>query len=187
MRLVIAALVIASVSLLGCEDQNPMTGPEIEAATEGAGPIFVVEDGRETLEDTPEFYLGQPEADALAALDERCKSVLTYEGGWKRGNTVFKGCKLPGEPEIDSIRVGFNPEADMKVFTLEVRKQGWNAAQVRGRFTEHFGGEIERDVARAATIRMETPRHRLFGSWEEGESGVGHVIFGLSPEAVEKL
>lgn len=164
-----------------------MTPAEIAETVEGAPEIFVRTEAGDTFDDIPEFYLGQPEAEALVALEKRCKAILTYEGGWKRGHTVFKGCKLPNEPGIDSIRVGFTPDAEMRVFTLEVRKKGWTPNQVRARYTQKFGAKFDRDVSRAATIRIETAEHRVFGSWEEGIEGVGHVIFGFSPEAVERL
>lgn len=177
----------ALVGLVGCDAPVPMSASEIAQATKGQPEVIVEVNGKLTLDDMREFYLGQPEAEAMAALEARCDAIVPYEGGWLRGNTYFRGCILPDDPELESIRVGFHPEMNGAVFTLEEKRKGWSPELVRARFAERFGDELTRDLPRRGTVRMETPDHLMFGSWDSGTQGPAHVIFGMSPEAVEKF
>jgi hypothetical protein len=174
-------------AVAGCEGPPPMTPAEIEQATQGQSEVFVEVDGKLTLDDTREFYLGQPRDAAEAALEERCEAIVDYKGDWRRAHTNFRGCRLPDDPDIESIRIGFHPEIDDRVFTLEVKRRGYTPELVRARFSQRFGDEVTLDVPRRGTVRMETARHLMFGSWDEGKNGTVHLVFGLSPDAVESM
>ena len=183
LTLTLAAVVVSA----GCERRvDPMSQAEVAAALEGQPPIFHLEEGAMTLEGMEGFHLYQSREEALEELARWCPRTTDYEGDWTQEHTTFKGCKTPDHPWIDTVRIGFHPQLDDRVFTIEQKRRTVPLDAVRARVTAAYGDELVEDVPRAGILMMGTPRYKFFADLDEGKEGLAHVLVGVAPAAITR-
>lgn len=180
---VVSALALLCLTLPACDFNRkapPLTAAEIQEITEGQPEIFLFQQGTLTLEGMEAFYLGQSQQDAMERLGEVCDVIETYDGGWRHNQSVFKGCVIDEDNRIWSLRVGFWPQNENRVSTLEIKDRPLNPRLVRARFAQS-AGQLTMDLPRKGLLMMGSPQYRLYASWEGSEAEPVHLIVGLQP------
>lgn len=176
-----ALLLLAT--LTGCKKARmapPMTPDEIARHTQDQPQIFVEKNGALTLEGIEELYLGQPQHEAMAVLNEICPVIETFDGGWRHNHAVFKGCIIDDGHHTKTLRAGFWPHNDNRVSTLEIKDRTLSLPLVRARFSQ-IADSLTEDLPRRAILMMASPQYRLFANWDDGEDGFAHIIIGFQP------
>lgn len=158
----------------------PLTDDEIEELTEGQPRLFVEQHGTLTLEGIEDLYLGQSRDDALEVLDDYCDRIMTFDGGWRHGDAVFKGCIIPAGDGYKTIRAGFWPTNEHRVSTLELQSEPIPQPVVRARFTE-LADELTEDLPRRGILMMASERYRLIANWDDGADEPAHITVGFHP------
>jgi len=176
------------LALAAC-DKSPtpeLTKKQVTSLVDGAPKVFVDDGDRVTLEGLEDFHLGQSEKDAMQAIKKRCRHPVVLQGGWMRGYTFFKGCPTPDDPVVQSFRIGFHPDIDNRVFTVELERRNVTPDVLRARFYDRFGTPTE-ELVRPGIVEDSTARLHVFADWDDGLKGPTHVIVGYRPEIVEEM
>ncbi len=178
-------LTILFLVLLGsCNaEPNRLQDSEVDALLKDA-PRVIVNDGKIRLDGIEEFYLGQSFEEASKFLQKRCVKPLELAPDWKRANTFFLGCLLPDDAKLLSFRIGFHPQLDKQVFTLEVKRANLGLNVIRAQFYKRLGKPFE-DIPKAGVLRMRSTDYNLFASWDSGLDGPMHLIVGVNPEKIK--
>lgn len=180
-----AVLVVFAVASLlsGCDRDRtvtPLTDSEIGELTEGQPQIFIEKNGSLTLEGIEDLYLGQPHDEAMEVLDDYCDRIMTYEGGWRRKDAVFKGCIIDDGVNFITIRAGFWPFNDDRLSTLEIQSEVIPMSVVRARFTE-IAGKLTEDLPRRGILIMADDRYKMLANWDDGADEPAHITIGFHP------
>lgn len=177
---------LLTITLLGCQSPPPPPTAEELAAIPADAPSIFVGGEQVGLEGLSGLYLGQTQEDAERVMRTMCKRFVELDGGWKRGNTMFKGCHLPDDPMMYTFRVGFSPKLNNRVFTLEVKRRHVDQDLVRKRAWQIFG-PLKFDYVRTGFLRFETAKLNIFSDWEDGANGPTHILIGLTDAEVARL
>lgn len=172
-------LVLTSLACKG-RKADPMSPQEIAEVTQGQPLIFVENQGGLSFEGMESLYLGQSEGEAMAVLEELCRVIEVFEGGWRHRDAVFKGCIIEEEGRVKTIRAGFWPHKDNQLSTLELKEKNYSPKLVRARFTA-VAGPLSQDMPRPGALIMVSQRYRLFANWDEGRDAPTHLTMGLQP------
>ncbi len=168
----------------GCEKHHkapPMDADEMASITDGAPQIFIERQGTLTLEGIDELYLGQSKEEALEVLDTYCDRIMTFEGGWRHKDAVFKGCNIiDNDGQVSTLRAGFWPFADNRLSTLELQDRTLSPRLVRARFTQ-IADTLEQDLPRRGILMMSSSRYRLIASWDDGVDEPVRLTIGFHP------
>lgn len=174
------------LTIISCQNgPEKLTSAEVESFLKDA-PRVIVNDGKVRLDGIEEFYIGQSFEEASAFLKKRCLKPLELAPDWKRANTFFLGCLLPDDPKLLSFRIGFHPQLNKQVFTLEVQRANLSLNTVRAQFYKRLGEPFE-DIPKAGVLRMRSKEHNLFASWDNGLDGPMHLIVGINPERIKEV
>lgn len=188
MKYILPALLLITLILSACERKVPPPGPEERQEILADAPeIFATKDDTATLRGIESLYLGQPKEDALEALGEFCPKTMEYRGGKLSKNAWFRGCVIP-EPEgdITSIRVGFWPQLDDHVATLEIKRKDVELDQVRERFRE-FVDDVKVDLPHPGMLEMRGQKYQVLADIDEGAEGPAHITLGYTQEWAKEL
>jgi hypothetical protein len=181
-RLLHLALFTLVLTSLACQGRkaDPLSPQEVAEVTKGQPLIFVENKGGLSFEGLEGLYLGQSEGEAMAVLEELCRVIEVFEGGWRHRNAVFKGCIIEEEGQVKTIRAGFWPHKDHQLSTLELKEKNFSPKLVRARFTA-LAGPLSQDMPRPGALIMVSERYRLFANWDAGRDGPTHLTMGLQP------
>ena len=174
------------LSIVSCKaEPNRLSPSDVESLLKDAPPV-IINDGKIRLDGIEEFYIGQSFEDASVFLKKRCVKPLELAPDWKRANTFFLGCLLPDDPKLLSFRIGFHPQLNKQVFTLEVKRPNIMLDAIRAQFYKRLGEPFE-DIPKAGVLRMRSKQHNLFASWDSGLDGPMHLIVGVNPETIKDI
>ncbi len=177
------ALLAVPLALAGCDRERtvtPLTDREVQQLTEDQPQIFVETQNTLTLEGIEDLYLGQDYDEAMNVLDDYCERIMTYDGGWRHSDAVFKGCIIDEGTHYKTIRAGFWPFRDDELSTLEIEDRVIEPDVVRARFTE-LSDRLTEDLPRGGLLMMASPDYRLIANWDDGTDEPAHITIGFPP------
>lgn len=184
-----AFVCLVGLGALSACDPAPSTPDEaqLERLLEGQPDIFVQTDPHYTLEGLEGIHLGQPRDAALEALSRICPETMEYRAGDLGARAWFRGCEFPRARQgIVSVRVGFWPNIDDRVATLEVKRLGLSSPVVSARFRQHIGG-VNEEMIRSGFVQMRGERYQMMADWDDGKDGPAHIATGFNPARLDAV
>ena len=175
--------VLFASGLAACSPPKPLSPEQVDTII-SAHPISPIVGGeRPTLTGLEAFYLGQSKEDAVTELKKHCPRPAELRNEWGERHTTFLACPAKESKFVHSIRIGFHPDLNDTVFTVELKRDNVPMDAMRA----HFYREVETpttDLARRGTVEIRSPKYNLFADWTSGLDGPTHAVFGLNPERI---